>query len=149
MGHFLKIKCAQSPLNLRILSSTSVPLTLTTVQLPNLALNHTERITVCKKELDSGWECGWLPGDCSAHGGQVRSSRHSQGANWTRSWQGQVSYGADRDRSVTVPTGTSQLRGRQKQVSYNTDRDITSSKLGIQSRNWQDKTVKELTLTWR
>jgi hypothetical protein len=35
-------------MNLRILSSTttSVPFTLTTVQVPNLALTHTKRITV-------------------------------------------------------------------------------------------------------
>ncbi len=41
-----KIKCAHSPLNLRILSSTSVPFTLTTVQVPNLSLTHKKRITV-------------------------------------------------------------------------------------------------------
>jgi hypothetical protein len=35
-----------SSLNLRILSSTSVPFTLSTVQMPNLALTHMERITV-------------------------------------------------------------------------------------------------------
>ncbi len=46
MGHFLKLKCAHSPLNLRILSSTSVLFTLMTVQVPNLALTHTKRITV-------------------------------------------------------------------------------------------------------
>jgi hypothetical protein len=33
-------------LNPRILSSTSVPFTLTTVQMPNLALTHNEQITV-------------------------------------------------------------------------------------------------------
>ncbi len=42
----MKLKCAHSPLNLRLLSSTSVPFTLTTVQVPNLALTHTKRITV-------------------------------------------------------------------------------------------------------
>jgi hypothetical protein len=42
----LKLKCAHSPLNPRILSSTSVPFTLTTVQVPNLALTHKKRITV-------------------------------------------------------------------------------------------------------
>jgi hypothetical protein len=46
MGLLLKLKCAQSPLNLRILSSTSVPFTLTAVQVPNLAQTHTKRITV-------------------------------------------------------------------------------------------------------
>jgi hypothetical protein len=46
MGPFLKLQCAHSPLNLRILSSTSVPFTLTTVQEPNLALTHMKRITV-------------------------------------------------------------------------------------------------------
>jgi hypothetical protein len=47
MKQLLKQKCAHSPLNLRILSSTSVPFTLTTVQVPNLALTHVKRITVC------------------------------------------------------------------------------------------------------
>ncbi len=46
MGHLLNLKCVHSPLNLRILSSTSVPFTLTTVQVPNLALPQTKRITV-------------------------------------------------------------------------------------------------------
>jgi hypothetical protein len=46
MGHLLKLKCAHSPLNPRILSSTSVPFTLTMVQVPNLALTHTKQITV-------------------------------------------------------------------------------------------------------
>ncbi len=46
MGHLLKLKCAQLPLNPRILSSTSVPFRLTTLQVPNLALTHTKRITV-------------------------------------------------------------------------------------------------------
>jgi hypothetical protein len=41
MGHLLKLKCAYSLLNLRILSSTSLPFTLTTVQVPNIALTHT------------------------------------------------------------------------------------------------------------
>ncbi len=36
----MKLKCAHSPLNLRILSSTSVQFTPTTVQVPNLALIH-------------------------------------------------------------------------------------------------------------
>jgi hypothetical protein len=46
MGHFLKLKRARSPLNLRILSSTSVPCTLTKVLVLNLTLTQTERITV-------------------------------------------------------------------------------------------------------
>jgi hypothetical protein len=46
MGHFLKIKCAHSLMNLSILSSTRVLFTLTTVQVPNLALTYTKRITV-------------------------------------------------------------------------------------------------------
>ncbi len=49
MGHLLKLKYGHSPLNPRILSSASVPFTLTTVQvpnLPNLALTHTKRVTV-------------------------------------------------------------------------------------------------------
>ncbi len=45
-GQWARIKCSHSPLNLRILSSTSVPFTLTTVQVPNLSLTHTMRITV-------------------------------------------------------------------------------------------------------
>ncbi len=45
-GHFLRLKCAHSPLILRILSSRSAPFTLMTVQVPNLALTHTKRITV-------------------------------------------------------------------------------------------------------
>jgi hypothetical protein len=44
MGHLLKLKYAHSPLNVRILSLTSVPFTLTTVQVPNLALTHTKQI---------------------------------------------------------------------------------------------------------
>ncbi len=57
-GTLLEAKMCTFALDLRILSSTSVPFTLTAVQLPNFALTHTKRITVCKKELDSGWECG-------------------------------------------------------------------------------------------
>jgi hypothetical protein len=38
MGHLLKLKCAHSPLSLRILSSTRVRFTLTTIQVLNLAL---------------------------------------------------------------------------------------------------------------
>ncbi len=47
MGHLLKINRAHSSLNLRILSSSCVPFTLTTVQVLNLALTHKKRITVC------------------------------------------------------------------------------------------------------
>jgi hypothetical protein len=46
MGHLLKLKREHSPLNLRILSSTCVPFTLTTLQVLNLALTHKKRITV-------------------------------------------------------------------------------------------------------
>ncbi len=46
IGHLSKLNCAHSPLILRILSSKSVQFTLTTVQVPNLALTHTKRITV-------------------------------------------------------------------------------------------------------
>ncbi len=46
MGHFLKKKCVDSKVNVHILASTSVPFTLTTVQVPNLALTHMKRITV-------------------------------------------------------------------------------------------------------
>ncbi len=68
MGHFLKLRCAHSPLNLRILSSTSVPFTLTTVQVPNLALIHTKWITVqylaiCPSTVNdilSEWKTGKL-----------------------------------------------------------------------------------------
>jgi hypothetical protein len=47
MGPLLQLKFTHSPLNQRILSSTSVPFTFTTVQVPNLALTHKKRITVC------------------------------------------------------------------------------------------------------
>ncbi len=46
MGHLLKIKCVDSRVNVHILASTSEPFTLTTVQVPNLALTHKKRITV-------------------------------------------------------------------------------------------------------
>jgi hypothetical protein len=46
MGHLLKIKCVDSSVNVHILASTSVLFTLMTVQVPNVALNHTKRITV-------------------------------------------------------------------------------------------------------
>jgi hypothetical protein len=46
MGHLLKIKCVDSRVNVRTLASTSVPFTLSTVQVPNLALTHKKRITV-------------------------------------------------------------------------------------------------------
>ncbi len=49
VGHLLKRKCAHSPLNLPILSATRVPITLTTVQVPDLALTHTKHITVQAK----------------------------------------------------------------------------------------------------
>jgi hypothetical protein len=47
MGHLLKIKCVDSRVNVHNLASTSVSLTLTTVQVLNLALTHTKWITVC------------------------------------------------------------------------------------------------------
>ncbi len=46
MGHLLKIKCVDSRVNTHIFASTSVPFTLTTVQVPNLTLTLTKRITV-------------------------------------------------------------------------------------------------------
>ncbi len=46
MGHLLKIKSVDSRVNVNILASTSVPFTLSTVQVPNLALTHKKRITV-------------------------------------------------------------------------------------------------------
>jgi hypothetical protein len=46
MGHLLKIKCVDSRVNVHILAATSVPITLSTVQVPNLALTHTKRLTV-------------------------------------------------------------------------------------------------------
>jgi hypothetical protein len=46
MGHWLKIKSVDSRVNMHILAATSVPFTLSTVPVPNLALNHTKRMTV-------------------------------------------------------------------------------------------------------
>ncbi len=46
MRNLLKIKCVESKVNVHILASTSVPFTLTTVQVPNLALTHKKWITV-------------------------------------------------------------------------------------------------------
>jgi hypothetical protein len=45
MGHYLKIKCVDSRVNVHILALTRVPFTLTTMQVPNLALTHTKWIT--------------------------------------------------------------------------------------------------------
>jgi hypothetical protein len=45
MGHLLKIKCVESRVNVHILASASVTFTLTTVQVPILALTHMKRIT--------------------------------------------------------------------------------------------------------
>ncbi len=42
----MKIKCVDSRVNVHDLSSTSVPFTLTTVQVLNLALTQKKRITV-------------------------------------------------------------------------------------------------------
>jgi hypothetical protein len=46
MRHLLKRKCVDSRVNVLILASTSVPFTLTMVQVPDLALSHKKRITV-------------------------------------------------------------------------------------------------------
>ncbi len=47
-GTLLKLKCAHSPLSVRIISSTSVPFTLMNVQVPNLALVETKlQYSVC------------------------------------------------------------------------------------------------------
>jgi hypothetical protein len=46
-GTLVEAKCAHLPLNVRILT-TSVLFTLTAVQVPNLALVETIRITVCR-----------------------------------------------------------------------------------------------------
>jgi hypothetical protein len=46
MGHLLKIECLDSRVNMHISSSTRDPFTLPTVQVSNLALTHTKRITV-------------------------------------------------------------------------------------------------------
>jgi hypothetical protein len=46
MGHLLKIKSVDSRVNVNILAATSVPFTLSTAQVPNLALTHKKRITV-------------------------------------------------------------------------------------------------------
>jgi hypothetical protein len=57
MGHLLKIKCVDSRVNVHILSSTRAPFTLTTVQVPNLPLTHTKRITVKGAEgMIRNWE---------------------------------------------------------------------------------------------
>ncbi len=50
MGHMLKIKSVDSRVNGHILASTSVPFTLMTVQVSNVALTHKKRITV------KGWK---------------------------------------------------------------------------------------------
>jgi hypothetical protein len=54
MGHLLKIKCVDSRVKVHILASTSVPFTLMTVQVPNVALTHTKRITVCRGWVATG-----------------------------------------------------------------------------------------------
>ncbi len=59
IGCQLKQKCPHSPLNLRSLSSKSVPFTFTTVQVPNLALAHTKRITVQLKPVDIFYGILW------------------------------------------------------------------------------------------
>ncbi len=57
MGHLLKIKCLVSRVNVRILASTSAPFTLTTVQVPKLALTHTDKKEIqisSHKEIQKG-----------------------------------------------------------------------------------------------
>jgi hypothetical protein len=51
MGHLSKIKCIESRVNVHILCSFNKCSIYTTVQVPNLALTHTKRITV--------WGGGW------------------------------------------------------------------------------------------
>jgi hypothetical protein len=51
MGHLLKINCVDSRVNVHILASKSAPFTLTTMQVANLALIHTKRITVSLEDL--------------------------------------------------------------------------------------------------
>jgi hypothetical protein len=67
MGQLLELKCTHPSLNLRILSSTSVPCMLTTVQVPNLASAHKKRITVHINDLPSSVDRGlWsvrVPGE--------------------------------------------------------------------------------------
>jgi hypothetical protein len=46
MGQLMKIKCVDSRVNVTILASTSVQFTPRMVQVPNLILSHTKRITV-------------------------------------------------------------------------------------------------------
>jgi hypothetical protein len=46
---------------MHILDSTNVPFTLTTVQMPNLALTHTKRITVKAGRRIGPVFCGLLP----------------------------------------------------------------------------------------
>jgi hypothetical protein len=53
----LKIKCVDSRVNVQILTSASVTFTLTTVQVPILALTHTKRITVY---LTVNSATGWI-----------------------------------------------------------------------------------------
>ncbi len=63
MGHKLNIKCVDSRVNVNIVASTSVPFTLTTVQVPNLALTLTRRITVRKHRGGMGAleKCSFMP----------------------------------------------------------------------------------------
>ncbi len=72
MGHLLKIKCVDSRVNVHILASTSVPFTLTTVQVPNLALTHAKRITVqwsdpCRDNHWLFWHRWWIFYRCQQH----------------------------------------------------------------------------------
>jgi len=53
MVHLLEIKCVDSRVNVKIIASTSVQFTPTTVQVPNLAPTHTKRITVCLRYFEN------------------------------------------------------------------------------------------------
>ncbi len=56
MGHLMNIKCVDSRVNVHVLSSKRFPFTLTTVQVPKLALTQKKRITVqwCRTGPDAG-----------------------------------------------------------------------------------------------
>jgi hypothetical protein len=54
MGHLLEIKSVDSRVTVDILAATNVPFTLSTVQVPNLALTHKKRITVHLSKIQNG-----------------------------------------------------------------------------------------------
>jgi hypothetical protein len=74
MVHKLKIKCVDSRVNVHNLSSTDVPFTLTTVQVPNLALTHKKRITVYSVDV-------FLPGVDEGAGAHLLKIWSSDGNN--------------------------------------------------------------------